>query len=371
MAKVLVVDDERTIRLSLTLFLKKEGHTVESAENATVALEMIRNQKFDVVMSDIVLPGITGVELLQQVRQADPNVQVIMMTGQPTIETAAESVRYGAADYLSKPLALKEASKAVANAAQVKTLNDEKRLLEESNRQYREHLQELVTQRTQALNASSARLHSTVLGVIRAMSVTVEIRDPYTAGHQHRVAALAQAIATNLGCPPAIVASVYFASLIHDLGKIMIPSEILSKPGKLVEPEMAIIRMHPQQGFEILKNIEFPWPIAELVLQHHERMDGSGYPNHLKQDEILLGARILCVADVVEAMAAHRPYRPSLGLNLALKEIRQGRGRIYDANVVDCCNVLFTGNSFHFTDTPTPPPDFAADPQAAAGNGHT
>lgn len=172
---------------------------------------------------------------------------------------------------------------------------------------------------------------------IRTILLTVEMRDPYTAGHQSKVADIANAIAVEMELPPETVEGIRMAGIVHDLGKICVPAEILNKPGKLSAAEFALIKDHPQVAYDILKNVTFPWPIAEIILQHHERLDGSGYPHGLKGDEIRLEARILCVADVVEAMAAHRPYRPALGMEEALKEIKKNRGILYHPDVVDAC----------------------------------
>jgi len=184
-------------------------------------------------------------------------------------------------------------------------------------------------------------LRKTVEGTIHTIAATVEARDPYTAGHQKRVADLTVAISKEMGLPKDQIESIRMASLIHDLGKINIPAEILSKPGKLNELEFNLIKTHPQNGFDLLKEIEFPWPIAEMVLQHHEKMDGSGYPQGLKGDDILLEARILAVADIIEAMSSHRPYRPALGIEKALAQIKEERGTLLDPNVVDVCLKIF------------------------------
>ena len=176
---------------------------------------------------------------------------------------------------------------------------------------------------------------------IQTIADTVEARDPYTAGHQRRVAELAAAIAREMDLPEEQVTGIHLAATIHDLGKIHIPAEILSKPSRLNAIEYMLIKTHPQDGYDILKNVKFPWPIADIILQHHERLDGSGYPQGLKGDAILLEARILCVADVVEAMSSHRPYRPGLGIDAALEEITSSRGIQYDPQVVDACVALF------------------------------
>ena len=185
---------------------------------------------------------------------------------------------------------------------------------------------------------------------IQAIAATVEARDPYTAGHERRVSELSVAIAQEMGLEEDRVNGIRLAASIHDLGKIKVPAEILSKPGKLTALEFMLIKIHPQAGYDILKEIEFPWPIADIVLQHHEKLDGSGYPQGLKDDKILIESRILTVADVMEAMASHRPYRPALGTDSALEEIERGRGSLYDPAVVDICLRLFREGKFAFSD---------------------
>lgn len=185
---------------------------------------------------------------------------------------------------------------------------------------------------------------------IKAIANTVEMRDAYTAGHQRRVGQLAVAIARELKLPEETARGIELAASIHDLGKISVPAEILAKPAKLTAIEYMLIKNHAQAGFDILKDIKFPWPIATMVLQHHERLDGSGYPQGLKGDQILLESRIMAVSDVVDAMASHRPYRAALGIDFALKEIERGRGTAYDATVVDACVRLFAEKRFAFSD---------------------
>lgn len=654
MARVLIVDDEESIRVTLAEFVKDDQYDVHTAADAEEALRLIEDQPFDVVVTDIILPRVNGVALLGEIRKRWPDTQVIMLTGDPTVETAAEAVRAGAFDYLIKPVPKSAIRRVVANAVQVKTLTDEKRKLEESNKWYQHHLEELIEARTKELRKSEShyrgivqyqtecidrwlpdgtltfvndaycqyygksrdeliginwmevvtpedrdrlrayveRLTNTVtvgdpvldtehqevaakgemrwmqwtdqaifdekgnlvefqsvgrditkrkraqekehrllqqqiamndlslalgdytslqdiyetiyeyaselidtdafyissydkheqliraeyvrdeyghvvdpstlppltlerpgygtqsqvirsgkpmyipdiqsamdkievsydiasdgtvtkdevpyveqedalrsellapmllkgevIGVIavenkkvdsysqsdldllsgfanvaavaienahlqeglkktledtiRVVGLTTEMRDPYTARHQERVTELACAIAREMGIPDGQIEGIHAAGLMHDIGKIAIPAEILTKPTKLTPLEYSLIKTHPQQAYDILKGIDFPWPIAEIVLQHHERLDGSGYPNGLKSDEILLEARILGVADVVEAMASHRPYRAALGLDAALDEIKKGKGRLYDPDMVDACLTVF------------------------------
>jgi putative nucleotidyltransferase with HDIG domain len=178
------------------------------------------------------------------------------------------------------------------------------------------------------------------------MALTVEARDPYTAGHQRRVADLARAIAEEMGLSKERIEGIRVAGGLHDIGKINIPAEILGKPGRINNMELGLIKMHPQVGYNILKGIEFPWPVAQIVLQHHERMDGSGYPQGLVGGDIVLEARILAVADVVEAMSSHRPYRPAHNIDKALEEISQNSGILYDPEVADVCLRLFTEKGF-------------------------
>jgi len=206
-------------------------------------------------------------------------------------------------------------------------------------------ISELVSSRKQ-IETTLNDLRKALGGTIEAMALTVETRDPYTAGHQRRVSNLARGIATEMGVSKAQIQGVRMAGVIHDIGKISVPGEILSKPGNISQNEFGIIKEHPQVGYNILKTVDFPWPIAQIVLQHHERMDGSGYPNGISGENILLEARILAVADVVEAMASHRPYRAALGINLALNEISKNRGSSYDSKVVDACLRLFNEKGY-------------------------
>ncbi len=192
------------------------------------------------------------------------------------------------------------------------------------------------------------QLQESLEGTVRAICEMVEIRDPYTSGHQSRVAALAYAIALRMGLPDEQIKSIRLAGELHDLGKIQVPAEILSKPGKLNAVEYELIKAHVQAGYDVLKGINFPWPIAQIVLQHHERLDGSGYPQGIKGEAILLEARIISVADVVESMASHRPYRPMLGVDAALNEITSKRGSQFDSQVVDACVALFHEQGFSF-----------------------
>jgi PAS domain S-box-containing protein len=229
-------------------------------------------------------------------------------------------------------------------------------LLFDSNRQpigFRGMARDITTRKLaeERLKETLDSLRKAVGVTIQVMVSAVETRDPYTAGHQIRTADLARAIATEMGLPQDKIEGIRMAGSIHDIGKLSIPAEILSKPTELSKIEFALIKEHACQGHKILKNVKSSWPLADIVYQHHERIDGSGYPRRLKGDDILMEARILAVADVVEAMASHRPYRPSLGIDLALAEIEKNRGIFYDDAVVDACLRLFREKGFQLART--------------------
>jgi putative nucleotidyltransferase with HDIG domain len=214
-----------------------------------------------------------------------------------------------------------------------------------------EQAQQEIAERKRAegeLQQSLEQLRKTFEGTVDVLKSTIEIRDPYTAGHQQQVTQLAHAIASEMGLPEKQIEGIRVAGMIHDIGKISVPAQILSKPGELNILEYGLIKQHPRIGYDLLKTIDFPWPVAQIVLQHHERMDGSGYPAGLSGDKIMLEARILAVADVVAAMSSHRPYRSALGIDKALEEISQNRGVLYDAEVVDVCLKLFTEKRWEF-----------------------
>jgi putative two-component system response regulator len=348
MARVLIVDDAKNIRSTVQSFLADQGYQVDVAEDAGLALKLLAEADYDVVVSDIILPKYSGITLIEKIHEAAPDAQVILMTGEPTVEMAVAAVRAGGRDYLTKPVSKNAILRSVGHAAQIKKIEDEKRRLEIANRAYQSSLERLVRARTNELELALAELSQTIEGVFRAMEITVESRDPYTAGHQRRVAKLSRAIGAEMDLTEERLKAIRYSALIHDLGKIAVPSEILSKPSRLTENEMNLVKSHPRVAFDILKGIHFLWPIADIVLQHHERLNGSGYPQGLKDNEIIIEARILSVADVVEAMTSHRPYRPALGLDKALAEITENQGKLYDQSVVQACLRVFRNKAFHF-----------------------
>ena len=199
-----------------------------------------------------------------------------------------------------------------------------------------------------ALEKTIAKLRLALEGTIKTLTIASEAKDPYTAGHQRRVADLARAIAQEMDLPENIVDGIRMAGLIHDLGKIRVPGEILGKPSKLNDLEFQLVKTHPEVGYVLLKDVEFPWPVADIVLQHHERINGSGYPKKLKGPVIRIEAKIIAVADVVEAISSARPYRQELGLEVALEQISKNRGILYDEKAADACLRLFEEKRFKF-----------------------
>ena len=339
--QIMIVDDEEPIRRILGCLLKVNGDACQLAANAAEARTLLIGQNFDLILCDVKMPGESGIDFLRYLLSEYPETAAIMITAVDDPEVAETAMEIGAYGYIIKPFKSNELLINVSNALR-------RRKLEIENRRHHENLEKLILERTDALKNTTNDLQKAVYGIIEAMGLTVETRDSYTAGHQRRVAEIAGAIAIETGLSEHQVEGVRIAGLIHDIGKISVPAEILSKPGKITEHEFGIIKSHPKVGYDILRKINFPWPISQIVLQHHERMDGSGYPQGLSGKAILLEARIMAVADVVEAMSSHRPYRPALGIDKALEEISKNREMLYDPEVVDACLMLFKDKGFKF-----------------------
>lgn len=304
-AKILVVDDEDYIRQLLALGLSKFGHTVLTAGDGVEALEWLASNEVDIVITDIDMPNINGIELILEIKKRGYLCSIIVMTGLWMDFKYAEMIKLGAVDFAQKPISIEE--------IQIRIL----RVLKE---------RETIT-----------KLNNAIKGFISAITAILERKVPYTAGHQSKVAKLATFIAKKLNFAPDRCQGIYMASLIHNLGKVYIPASILNRPGQLTDLEFSLIKTHPQAGYDILKKIEFPWPLADIVYQHHEKLDGSGYPQGLTAPDICPEAKILAVADVVEAIISHRPYRPARGLDAAFAVIEEGKGKKFDPEVVDAC----------------------------------
>ena len=373
---ILCVDDDEASLKLLEDILVLGGYQAVNAASGKDALLKIKSQTVDLVLLDIRMPGMDGFEVCRQIKEDQKlsDIPIIMVTGLASQKDRVRGIEAGVEDYFSKPFDRTELLAKIKILLKVKKLNDERKRAETQKeaalaalKKSRDELDDQVRVRTAELAKANEllqadirerehaeeQLQQTLESLRKAVSATVQVmvsavetRDPYTAGHQLRSANLAQAIATEMGLPQDKIEGIRMAGSIHDIGKLSIPAEILSKPTKLSEIEFSLIKEHARQGYEILKNVESPWPLAEIVRQHHERMDGSGYPRNLKRTEILIEARILAVADVVEAMASHRPYRPGLGIDLALSEIEKNRGIFYDDAVADACLRLFREKGF-------------------------
>lgn len=316
--RILVVDDEQPIRTLIERAVKAAGLDCLTAGDGLEALEILKKEPVDIVITDVVMPRMNGIELTNKIREKF-NADVIVMTGFVNDYRFEDVVAEGASDFVQKPASLQEM------VIRIKRVIQERENVAERNRMGQE------------LQESFRRLKKGLEDTISVLARAIETRDPYTSGHQKRVSELSCLIGKEIHLPPEQLDGLRLAGLIHDIGKISIPSEILNKPGRLSEVEYNLIKTHSEIAYEILKDIDFPWPIADMVLQHHERLDGTGYPKGLKSDNILLEAKILAVADVVDAMAAHRPYRPSLGVDQALEEITRSRDRLYDSRIVEAC----------------------------------
>lgn len=299
--------------------LKFTAFRVQTREDFAAALLEYRP---DLILSDYQLPTFDGISALAMAVIEAPEVPFIFVSGALGEELALETLKGGATDYIYKEKLNKlvpSVDRALGEAREKKG-----RLRAEGG-----------------LKLALSKLQKVLEQTVNALASVTEIRDPYTAGHQRRVSMLACEIATEFGLHGDLVDGIKVAGSLHDIGKIAIPSEILAKPSKLLDVEFALVKGHSTAGYEILKDIDFLWPVAQTVYQHHERFDGSGYPCGLKGQDILPEARIIAVADVVEAMASHRPYRPAHGIDTALNEVARGRGVLYDPEAADACLRLF------------------------------
>ena len=325
-ARILVVEDERIVGEDIKVRLQKLGYSVPSiVRSGEEAVEKTKTMRPDLVLMDIVLDGkMDGIEAAKQIKSlySIPIVYVTAYADSNTLERAKITEPFG---YLVKPFEDRDLHITI-------DISLHKHKMEKKLRETEE------------------RLRRTLEDTINALSSAVELRDPYTAGHQKRVSDLSCVIATELGLSSSRINGLRLAGLVHDVGKIRIPAEILSWPNQLSEMDFKLIKAHPQAGYEIMKTINFPYPVARIVLQHHERIDGSGYPGGLREAQILFEAKILAVADVVEAIASHRPYRAALGITHALNEISKNSGSLFDPRAVEACLKIFQDKRFRFAD---------------------
>ena len=355
--KILIVDDIEENLYLLESLLKGSNYEVVTAKDGVEALDKLKEEPINMIISDILMPKMDGFQFCRECKKDDnlKKIPFIFYTATYTDKKDEEfALNLGAEKFLIKPVepeVLLKILKEVIEAHKKGTLITSKKPLREEEiylAEYNKRLIKKLEKKVLDLEKSEKRLRKTMEDTIYTIGKIAETRDPYTAGHQKNVSQLATFIAQEMKLPQDKIEGIRIASLVHDIGKISLPAEILNKPTKLSEIEYSLIKDHSQVGYDVLKSIEFPWSIAKIVLQHHERLDGSGYPKNLKGDKIMLEARIIGVVDVVEAMSSHRPYRPALGIDAALEEITQNKGVLYDPEVVDICLKLFKKKEFKF-----------------------
>lgn len=326
-ARVLIVDDElAALRVESTM-LKEAGVHCKTAASAEEALKIIEEWPLDAVLVDLQMPGTSGMEFLARVRRRYPFLACLMVTGVDDILVGIEAMKKGADDYLVKPLQLEMIMASLGRAL-------EKKHLEQEVESYRQQLEVMVEQRTEQLNSALLQIERSYEDTLAALGAAIDLRDSQTAGHSRRVAAYATKIARDLGATESELKTITMGAWLHDIGKLATPDAILLKPGALTQEEWLIMQRHVEIGYDLVKRIPFLAHAAEIILNHHERWDGSGYPRGLKGAEIPLGARIFAVADTVDAMTSDRPYRSALSFNEAQEEIRCGSGSRYDSQVV-------------------------------------
>lgn len=322
--RILFVDDDPKILESFRRMFGRD-YDLAIAEGGAAALAVLAAEgPFALVVSDLKMPAMDGIEFLTRVKEAYPDTVRMVLTGYADQQNAIDAINEGYIfRFMVKPCKKEQLEKAIRSGLE-------------------QHRLILAGKELHGL----ARLKKAMSGILVGLTSLVEARDPYTAGHQRRVTDLSRRIGERMGLDPETLNGLCMAAMVHDIGKVYVPAEFLNKPGRLSDAEFNIIKSHPQVGFDILDPIDFPWPIGKIVHQHHERLDGSGYPLGLSGDAIRIEARIMAVADVVDAMAAHRPYRASLGVDKALEEIAANRGTFYDAQAVDVCLALFQNEGY-------------------------
>ena len=324
--RILITEDEPVVRNILCELLSKR-YQCAAAGSASEALALLRSDCFELVISDIMMKGMSGLEMVPHVRELAPETVVIMISGAQTIESAIESLRAGAFDYIMKPFDLHHVEAVVRRALEHQALSIAKR-------HYENYLEELVRQRTEELNCAFIALEDTYRTTLKALAAALETRDAETHGHSERVVRFSLRLGQEMGLPADQMRSLEFGALLHDIGKIGVPDAILRKPGPLTEEEWRRMREHPTHGQRILRGIEFLEGAASIVAEHHERWDGTGYPLGLRGTQIDIKARIFAVADAFDAVVSNRVYRHGKSYEAALAELKTHAGRQFDPDVV-------------------------------------
>jgi len=333
-ARILIIDDEPNV-LSVLDSLLSKAHYCKTATSAAEAIEYLKEETYDLVLSDIMMPGMSGLELLAEITRLSRDTVVILISGNLNIQSAIEALRRGAFDYVTKPFNLADVEAAVQRGLR-------HHCLLKANQQYEEHLEHLVDVRTNELTVANTNLNSTLerlylnyRATLRALAAALEARDVETKGHSERVVSYCLRLGKQMGLNDRQLITLENGALLHDIGKIGVPDGILLKRGALTEEEWRYMRRHVEYGAQILRGIDFLEGASKIVAQHHERYNGSGYPNRMEGDQICLGARIFAVADAVDAMTSNRPYRAARSFDDAADELIRCSGAHFDPFVVD------------------------------------
>ena len=321
--RVLIVDDDLALRTILSVMLTQSAFVCRTAASGEEALRLLENQPTDVVISDLRMPGISGMDLLVEVRERYPRLAFLMVTGEDETRVGVRAMQLGADDYLLKPFDGDVVLGSLYRALQ-------KKKLEREVQEYRLHLEEMVSERTQQLRTALQQTERSYEDTLEALGAAIDLRDSPTAGHSRRVFLYSMELAKSIGGLEQEIRSIAMGAWLHDIGKLATPDRVLLKPGPLTDSEWEIMRRHARIGYDLVKSISFLAGAAEIVLTHHERFDGSGYPQKMKGDEIPFGARIFAVADTLDAMTSDRPYRAALPLQAAQEVIERGSGTLFD-----------------------------------------
>ncbi len=325
--RVLIVDDEVAVLELLRERLRLEGFVCAAARSGDEAVQLIDRHRFDAVISDLRMPGLSGMALLERVVKQLPHCAFLMVTGESDVRIGIQAMQEGAADYLVKPFQLDAVVHSVRRAL-------EKKRLEAELERYRARLEEMVEERTRQLQQALQEIEDTYASTLEALAAALDLRDSDTAGHSIRVTEYSLEIAKAMGCSEEELKQIGRGAALHDIGKIGIPDGILLKKDKLTPQERAVMETHARVGYELVSRIAFLAPAAEIVLTHQERYDGTGYPQGLRGEEIPLGARIFAVVDTLDAMTSDRPYRRAVPFHVAREEIARQAGKQFDPEVV-------------------------------------
>ena len=326
--RVLIVDDEASVRKVMAAVLTQVGVSCETAASAEEALRVLETREMDAVISDLQMPGMSGMDLLAKVRQSYPQTVFLMVTGVDDTRVGIQAMRQGADDYIVKP---QQADANIVLASLTRALHVKR--LEREVENYRHHLEEIVAEQTQQLREALRQIERSYDHTLEVLGAAIDLRDSPTAGHSRRVFLYSIEIAKAMGGLENQMRNIAMGAWLHDIGKLAISDAILLKPGPLTDEEREIMQRHVQIGYDLVKGIPFLADAAEIIFAHHERCDGSGYPRGLKTEEIPVGARIFAVADTFDAMTSDRPYRRALPFETSREVIERGAGKHYDSHV--------------------------------------